>query len=170
MFSQKLILMTGLVLAVLSIRTTSFAAGDEEKNTAAVRRWYNEVMNKGDMKAFEELVDPKYVEHDVTPGYPANKAGLASFVKAFRSAFPDLQVTINDIVAKGDKVWCYATFRGTHKGEFMGMAATGKKIEVHAFDIVRCVNGKGVEHWGLFDNATMMMQLGATQMSDHAKH
>lgn len=52
----------------------------------------------------------------------------------------------------------------------MGMAATGKKIEVHAFDIVRCVNGKGVEHWGLFDNATMMMQLGATQMSDHAKH
>ncbi len=170
MFSQKLIIMTGLVLAVLSIRTTSFAAGDEEKNTAAVRRWYNEVMNKGDMKAFEELVDPKYVEQDVTPGYPANKAGLASFVKAFRSAFPDLQVTINDIVAKGDKVWCYATFRGTHKGEFMGMAATGKKIEVHAFDIVRCVNGKGVEHWGLFDNATMMMQLGATQMSDHAKH
>lgn len=170
MFSRKVIPVIALVLVVLAIRATSFAAGDEEKNTAAMRRWYNEVMNKEDMKAFEALVDPKFVEHDVTPGYLPNKEGLANFVRAFRRGFPDLQVTIDDIVAKGDKVWCYATFRGTHKGEFMGMAATGKKIEVHAFDIVRCVNGRGVEHWGLFDNATMMKQLRPTDMSDDSQY
>ena len=81
-----------------------------------------------------------------------------------------MQVTVDDIVAKGDKVWCNATFHGTQKGEFMGMSPTGKKIEVHAFDIVKCVNGRGVEHWGLFDDATMMKQLGAVDMSDDSKY
>ena len=81
-----------------------------------------------------------------------------------------MQVTVDDIVAKGDKVWCNATFHGTQKGEFMGMSPTGKKIEVHAFDIVKCVNGRGVEHWGLFDDATMMKQLGAVDISDDSKY
>lgn len=82
----------------------------------------------------------------------------------FRAAFPDLQFQINDLVAKGDKVWAYITIRGTHKGQFMDMAPTGKTIEVKGFDIVRLANGKAVEHWGLTDSMTMMMQLGAIPM------
>ncbi|MGH7601513.1 MAG: ester cyclase, partial [bacterium] len=82
----------------------------------------------------------------------------------FRTAFPDLQVTVEDIIAKGDKVWVYTTMRGTNKGEFMGMPATGKKIEVKGIDIVRFVNGKAVEHWGVSDDLTMMQQLGMIPM------
>ncbi len=148
-----------VALCALSLGFTS--TGDEEKNTAAVQRFYDEVMGKGNMKVIDELIADNYVEHYVpTPDTPKNKAGLAQMMSMFRTAFPDLQVTVEDIIAKGDKVWAYTTMRGTNKGEFMGMPATGKKIEVKGVDIVRFANGKAVEHWGLNDDLTMMQQLG----------
>ncbi|NUO84193.1 ester cyclase, partial [candidate division KSB1 bacterium] len=76
----------------------------------------------------------------------------------------DLQVTVEDIIAKGDKVWAYTTMRGTNKGEFMGMPAKGKMIDVKGVDIVRFANGKAVEHWGVSDDLTMMQQLDMIPM------
>jgi len=76
-----------------------------------------------------------------------------------RTSFPDVQITIEDIIAKGDKVWAYTTMRGTNKGEFMGQRATGKKIAIKRFDIMRFANGKIVETWGWSDGLAMMQQL-----------
>jgi predicted ester cyclase len=152
----------GLISIVLGVWVARVAAQtDEEKNTAAAKRFYDEVMGKGNLKVIDELVADNFVEHYVPdPKVPANKAGLVQTVTMLRTAFPDLQITVEDIIAKGDKVWIYTTTRGTNKGEFMGMKATGKKIDVKGLDIVRFVNGKAVEHWGLNDDYTMMMQLG----------
>ncbi|MGH7494721.1 MAG: ester cyclase [bacterium] len=163
--SNRIFASSCVIFAVLCVCAASFAAGDEEKNTAAVRRFYDEVMGKGNMKAIEELVDGAFVEHYTPdPKVPGNRAGLAQTMGSFRTAFPDLQVTVEDLIAKGDKVWVYTTMRGTNKGEFMGMPATGKKIEVKGVDIIRFVNGKAVEHWGLNDDLKMMQQLGVIPM------
>ncbi|MDZ7290352.1 MAG: ester cyclase [candidate division KSB1 bacterium] len=166
---KKTLLFALLALVILCSSTASIgSAGDEEKNTAAMRRFYDEVMNKGNLKVIDELVDPQFVDHYATPGIPADKAGLTQMMTMFRAAFPDMQVTVLDIIAKGDKVWAYTVMRSTHKGEFMGMKATGKTIDVKSIDIVRFVNGKAVEHWGLNDDLTMMQQLGVIPMPEQA--
>lgn len=148
-----------LALGVLALGFASTA--EEEKNTVALKRFYDEVMNKGNLKAIDELVADNFVEHYLPdPSVPANKAGVTQSMAMFRAAFPDLNITVEDVIAKGDKVWAYTTMRGTNTGAMMGMPATGKKVEVKGFDIVRFVNGKAVEHWGLNDDLKMMMQLG----------
>lgn len=78
-----------------------------------------------------------------------------------RAAFPDLHVTVEDMVAEGDKVVARVTMSGTHKGEFMGIAPTGKQITVGIIEILRIAGGKVVEHWNVVDSLGMMQQLGA---------
>jgi len=152
-----------VLFAVVALGAISFGfmpAGDEEKNTAAMKRFYDEVMTKGNMKAIDELIADNYVEHYTpTLDSPTTKARLAQVMTMFRTGFPDLQITVEDIIAKGDKVWAYTTMRGTNKGEFMGRPATGKKIEIKGVGIMRFVNGKAVEHWGVYDGLAMMQQL-----------
>lgn len=162
MFANRIISALALITLVLCVGIGEVAAqAAEEANVAAIKRFYDEVMGKGNLKAIDELVADDFVEHYAPdPRIPANKAGLHQMMGMFRTAFPDLQITIEDIIAKGDKVWVYTTMRGTNKGEFMGMPATGKKIEVKGVDILRFVNGKAVEHWGLNDDYSMMVQLG----------
>lgn len=157
---KKMISALCLFILILCASTASFA-GEEEKNAAAMKRFYEEVVNKGNLKLMDELVAAEFVDHEEFPGMKPGREGLKEFFTMFRAAFPDLQFQVNDLVAKGDKVWVYITIRGTHKGQFMDMAATGKQIEVKGFDVIRFVNGKAVEHWGLTDSMTMMMQLGA---------
>lgn len=161
MFSRKSISAFCLVIAVLCASTAALAGGEEEKNAAAMKRFYDDVVNKGNLKLIDELVTADFIEHEEMPGMKPGREGVKEFFTMFRAAFPDLQFQVNDMVAKGDKVWVYITIRGTHKGQFMDMAPTGKTIEVKGFDIIRFVNGKAVEHWGLTDSMTMMMQLGA---------
>ena len=136
-------------------------AGDEEKNTAAMKRFYDEVMSKGNLKVIDELFADSVIEH-YEPGQKVSRSRALSVqtMNMMRTAFPDLQITVEDIIAKGDKVWAYTIMRGTNKGAFMGMPATGKKIEVKGVIIVRFVNGKGVERWVLNDDYTMFRQLG----------
>jgi len=166
MLSTKIISAFCLTLAVLCASTAALAAGDEEKNTSTMKRFYDEVVNQGNLKLIDELVAAEFVEHEELPGMKPGREGLKEFFTMFRAAFPDLQFQINDLVAKGDKVWAYITIRGTHNGQFMDMAATGKKIEIKGFDLIRLANGKAVEHWGLTDTMTMMQQLGAIPMPD----
>lgn len=167
MFTTKIISTFCLILFVLCASTAGLAAGDEEKNTVAMKRFYEEIVNKGNLKLIDELVAAEFVEHEELPGMKPGREGLKDFFTMFRAAFPDLQFQVNDLVAKGDKVWAYITIRGTHKGQFMDMAPTGKGIEIKGFDIIRLVNGKAVEHWGLTDSMTMMQQLGAIPMPGH---
>ena len=110
----------------------------------------------------DKFLSPHFVEHDTFPGLEPNREGVKQFFKMFRQAFPDLNFKVEFTIAKGDKVVSYITTSGTQKGEFMGMSATGKKINVKTIDIIRFKNGVAVEHWGVTDGMAMMEQLGAT--------
>ena len=132
-----------------------------EENKAAQRRFYEEVVNGGKLDLIDQLVAPNFVEHEAFPGLSNDREGVKQFFALMRSAFPDLRMEVHDIIAEGDKVVTRVTIRGTHRGEFMGIAPTGKQINVATVDIVRFANGKVVEHWGVTDQLAMMQQLGA---------
>lgn len=130
-------------------------------NATTMRRIYD-LINAGDIDGFGAVVADTFVEYEVTPGLPPNKEGLLDFFRMMIAAFPDLRMVPEDVIGSGDKVVARVRASGTHKGEFMGMAPTGKRIEVAVIDIMRFgADGQVVEHWGLSDQMAMMQQLGA---------
>ena len=131
-----------------------------EENKALARRVY-EAINAGDMQTLRDSLADDVIEHEEFPGLDAasSKEGIIQQFEMMRAAFPDFTLSLDDMIAEGDKVFIRATMRGTHQGDFMGIPATGKKIEVPVGDFVRIVNGKGVEHWGVTDTGAMMQQL-----------
>jgi steroid delta-isomerase-like uncharacterized protein len=132
-----------------------------EQNKALDRRLIEEGFSNGNIAVLDELIDKNCVDHTLAPlGLPQDLSGVKQFFTMFRSAFPDLHYTIEDVVAEGDKVVTRATWTGTQRGEFMGMPATNKKVTVSGIDIARWVNGKAVEHWAVQDMLGMMQQLG----------
>jgi len=131
-----------------------------EANKAMVRRFANEVMNKGNLRMVDELCAPNVVDHSIPPGFPAGAAGVKQMATTYRSAFPDMRITIEDLIAEGDKVVARWSGTGTHRGELMGIPATGKRVTVTGIGIDRFAGGKIVEHWENFDQLGMMQQLG----------
>ncbi len=134
-----------------------------EENKAILQRGYEQVFNQGNLDQIEEFASTDLIDHEAPPPGMEDLEGievLRQFVKVFRDAFPDLQLTVEDMIAEGDKVAARYTMRGTHQGEFMGIAPTGNQIEVTGIDIVRFESGKAVEHWGSSDQLGMMQQLG----------
>ena len=132
-----------------------------EENKALLQRFYDEVFNQGNLEVADELIAADAVEHEAFPGLEGNGPEVAKqFVAIIRSAFPDIRVHTQDMIAEADKVVARITLTGTHRGEFLGIPPTGKQIEVGTMDIVRVADGKMVEHWGVTDNLTMMQQLG----------
>jgi steroid delta-isomerase-like uncharacterized protein len=134
-----------------------------EENKALLQRGYEQIFNQGNLDQIEEFASTDLVDHEAPPPGMEDFEGievLRQFVKVFRDAFPDLQFTAEDMIAEGDKVAARYTMRGTHQGEFMGVAPTGNRIEVTGIDIVRFEGGKIVEHWGNSDELGMMQQLG----------
>ena len=131
---------------------------DDPKSLA--RRFYQAV-SAGNLDALDELLADDFVEHEEFPGIEPSKEGVRQYFALFRSAFPDLHMEPHEIVAEDDLVCARVTMTGTHEGEFVGMAPTGKRVEVEAIDMVRLRDGQAVEHWGVTDAMTMMRQLGA---------
>jgi steroid delta-isomerase-like uncharacterized protein len=130
-----------------------------EKNKKTVRRFYDEVMNAGNLNVIDELIADDYVEHEEFPGIPTNKDGVRQFIKLYRDAFPDLKAHVDDVLAENDKVVILTRLTGTHKGDFLGHKGTGRKFELPYAYVVRMKDGKAVEHWGYADNAKMFEQL-----------
>ena len=95
-----------------------------------------------------EFVAPDAVEHNLPSGAPQGHYGIKKAMVMFLEAFPDMHFIIEDMIAEGDKVVCRVTNTGTHKGEFMGIGATGKAMTITGIEIFRIANGKLVEHWG----------------------
>ncbi|MBI2906599.1 MAG: ester cyclase [Chloroflexi bacterium] len=131
-----------------------------EQNKALYRRWVEEILKKKDLGAIEQFVSPTLVDHDAPPGFPQGLEGVRQLLSAYLVAFPDLDATIEDLIAEGDKVVARVTYSGTHKGDFMGIAPTGKRITTKGIEIVRITGDKVVEHWESFDMLGMMQQLG----------
>jgi steroid delta-isomerase-like uncharacterized protein len=132
-----------------------------EQNKASFRRMMEEALNQGNISLIDELVAPDVVEHEeLPPGISADREGVKQMFTMLRSGFPDINATIGDIIAEGDKVVARSTWSGTHQGEFMGIPATGKRVSFGVIDIVRYADGKVVEHWGQMDNLGMLQQLG----------
>ena len=124
------------------------------------QRWYSEVMSEGKTEVIDQLCSPEWLDHDPLPGTTADLAGLKDFVAQIRAAFPDLQVTADEMIGEGDRLAVRSTLRGTHQGDFMGIPATGKRVEVSNYDFVRFENDQAAEHWGVIDSAVLMEQLG----------
>jgi steroid delta-isomerase-like uncharacterized protein len=133
------------------------------EGAALITRFYNEVVEGGNLALIDELTADGYVEHEeVLPGQPPGKEGVRFFVTAIRDAFPDIKVkTIDASLADGDMEACHVVLTGTHRGEMAGIAATGKSVEFDGTDIIRIENGKVAEHWGTTDNLRLMQQIGA---------
>lgn len=132
-----------------------------EENKAIVRRFYEEFANQGILSVAEELVAPDFVDHNPPgPDFAPGLEGLKQVFTMFRSAFPDMILTVEDQIAEGDKVVTRLTSRGTHKGELMGVPPTGKTITIGLIDIFRVEGGQLAEHWGESDTMGMMQQLG----------
>ncbi|MBI4284274.1 MAG: ester cyclase [Chloroflexi bacterium] len=130
-----------------------------EQTKAAVRRFL-EFFDKGDLARVSDVATADFVDHNPMPGQSAGIEGLKQMLAMARAAFPDLHTTIEDMVAEGDKVAVMNTLHGTHKGEFMGIAPTNKKVAVTGIDILRIAGGKVAERWGYMDESGMMRQLG----------
>ena len=139
-----------------------------EQNKALVRRMVEEVFNRGNTRQVDEFLAVDFVEHEVLPpGVAPGREGVKQLAAMIRSAFPDFKATIDDLIAEGDKVVLRMTWRGTHKGAFMGVPPTGKSVAFGVFDIIRIADGKFVEHWGQMDGMGLMQQLGALPEPGH---
>ncbi|HET7637280.1 MAG TPA: ester cyclase [Ktedonobacteraceae bacterium] len=134
-----------------------------EENKAIVRR-YREIHNSNNLAALDQIVDANIVSHSGVPGMPPGLEGGKMVHNMFLSAFPDSQVTTEDLIADGDKVVERFTFRGTNKGSFMGAPPTGKQVTATGMSVFRFANGKIVEHWGENDALGVMQQLGLIPM------
>ena len=130
-------------------------------HTATLRRLYD-LINAHDIDAFGEFLADDFVEHEELPGGDPTREGVKDFFRMQIAAFPDLAMTPQDVIDGGDKVVARVRFTGTHEGEFMGMPATGRTVDVQLIDIMRFADdGLVHEHWGVFDAMAMMQQLGA---------
>lgn len=131
-----------------------------EENKAIFHRFIEEVWNKGNLAVADELFTPDAVSPSA-PNLPPGSEGVKIIATMFRSAFPDFHMTIEDLIAEEDKVVARFTQGGTHKGEFMGIAPTGKQVKFTEIGILRIVGGKVVESWYETDMLGLMQQLSA---------
>jgi steroid delta-isomerase-like uncharacterized protein len=130
-----------------------------EANKALARELYDK-LSAGDLSVIDRQFADNLVDHEELPGLPNTRQGVRQFFEIFRGAFPDLRMSAEDIIAEGDKVVVRAQMQGTQRGEFMGIPATGKRIDLPVIDIMRVQDGKFIEHWGAMDSGMMMQQLG----------
>jgi predicted ester cyclase len=124
-----------------------------EENKTIARRVY-EIVSTGAFGRASEIVDQDAPDNELLPDDPPAKL-IDTFKETFseaRGGFPDLSISVEDVMAEGDLVAARVVMRGTHRGEFQGIAPTGKRVEVRAMDMFRVSNGKIVEHWGHADD------------------
>ena len=120
-----------------------------------------ERINAGDLAGFAGVVADDFIEHEGMPDLPPTKEGMLEFFRLLLVAFPDLRMDVEDLIASDDKAVARVRFTATHQGEFMGVPATGKRVEVQLIDIMRFDDaGLVCEHWGVTDMLSLMQQLG----------
>jgi steroid delta-isomerase-like uncharacterized protein len=131
-----------------------------EQHKAAVQNLVEKGFNKKDMSAFPAYFSPALTDHALPPGLPGGLEGRTMFVSAFMAAFPDIHIHVDDTVAEGDRLVTRWSAHGTHKGELLGIPATGREVSITGIAIDRFENGQSVEHWEIIDQLSLMQQLG----------
>jgi steroid delta-isomerase-like uncharacterized protein len=132
-----------------------------EANKTIARRLFRDDISKGDERVADEIIHPDFFDHTNPPGMQHGLAGHKAIVRLFRTAFPDSDWSIDDLIAERDRVVARTIFRGTHLGDFFGIPASGKRVEVHGVHIMRIADGRVAEHWGSNDDLGLMRQIGA---------
>ncbi len=133
-----------------------------ERQKAVVRRFVEEMLNGQNLAVAEELFTADFVDHDADDpdGRRSGVEGARAEVGVFLSAFPDMRVTADQLIAEGDTVVYRGTVSGTQTGEFFGIPPTGKRVTVTGIHIVRIADGKVAEHWSVRDDLGQITQLG----------
>ena len=129
-------------------------------NAATMQRTYD-LINAGDIDGFGALLAEGFIEHEEVPGLAPTKEGVLELFRGYQAAFPDLHMDAEEILTSGDKTVARVKASGTQHGEFMGMPASGRSVEVQLIDIMRFDEaGLVCEHWGVMDMLSMLQQLG----------
>jgi steroid delta-isomerase-like uncharacterized protein len=153
------------VLGTETLKEERYAMSEENK--ALVGRYFEEIWDRGNLDAIDELFATNFVRHGPsgTEGEVRGLEGFKGLVSMYRSAFPDLQVAIEDLVAEGDRVVSRWRTRGTHEGELMGNDPTGNQASITGILIDRISGGKIEEEWVDYDTLHLMQQIGAVPQS-----
>lgn len=134
-----------------------------ETNKTIVKRFITDYQTGNDERVLHETVSPRMRNRTpMFPNAPGGPAEVKAIFDTFHAAFADFAVEILDQLAEGDKVMTYKVFTGTHTGDFMGIAPTGRPVRFEVMDVVRIADGQIAEHWGLVDQLGLLQQLGAT--------
>ena len=132
----------------------------KETNIAAQKK-FGEAANTGNFEAFKDLVEKDSIDHDPAPGQESGPEGYIEFFTLLRTAFPDMKIEVETMVADEEQVAFAYTLTGTHQGDFNGIAATNKPIKIRGMQISKFVDGKMTERWGSSDELGILKQIGA---------
>lgn len=138
-----------------------------DQNKALARRLVDEVINQGSLDVLDDLLAPTYRYH-ASGMEIAGAEGMKQVFTMLRSAFPDWNETVEDLIADDTQAVFRVTGRGTHRGPFYGVPPTGKQVAMQGTDIVRVEDGRLAEHWAVFDQLGMMQQLGVVPAPEAA--
>jgi len=130
------------------------------RNKEVTRRFCAEVWGEGNFALADELIAPDLVEHTPFPAPAPGLEGHKQVLAMFRTAFPDLKLTVDDVIAEGNMTYLNWHGDGTHTGDLMGIPATGKTVHVTGMDVLKLKKGKIIERWAEVDRLALMMQLG----------
>jgi steroid delta-isomerase-like uncharacterized protein len=130
------------------------------QNKLIIRRFFEEIFNQGNLAVADEIVGVAYINHNAAPTETPGREGLKQFVSYARAGLRDLQFTVDDQLAEGDKVVTRWTATGIHQGEFAGIPGTGKPVTMTAINIHRVVAGQIQEGWLQWDALGLLQQLG----------
>lgn len=131
----------------------------KESNINAQKK-FGEAVNTGNLQVIHDLVAPGCVDHDPAPGQAPGPEGYIEFFSMMRTAFPDFHLDVKQLVADDDNVAFAYTATGTHSGEFMGIAPTGRSVKFRGLQISKFKDGKMVQRWGSSDELGLLKQLG----------
>jgi predicted ester cyclase len=131
-----------------------------EENKRIARQVLEQLLDKGNLDAADELIDPDFVNHEAPPDNPQGPAGLKETVSWLRGLWGPMHADIEDEIVEGDKVVARVTMHGRHLGEFLGKPPTGKAFATKQIHIWRIQDGKVIEHWSVRDDLGQALQLG----------
>jgi steroid delta-isomerase-like uncharacterized protein len=150
-----------MLFAVLAAGSATGYADEVEQNRRLVRRLYEELFSKWNLAVIDELISPEFLGHEMPPGMPRGAEGFRQFYAGIRAGLPDVQLTVEDMIAEGDRVVVRWRGRATHQGVFRGIPATGARVSFTGIAIYRLLKGKVVERWVEVDMLGLTEQLRA---------